>query len=102
MTDTHGGGYASVVDADAGSTADDDDPDSSEATPLVLLQVASFLRRELPIRLAHRRQDPSRVPLLGNTGLVRQAKDLHAASFTAVLGVDRHPPTREGREAWER
>ena len=31
------------------------------ATELVLMQVASFLRRELPIRLAHRVQDLEKV-----------------------------------------
>jgi hypothetical protein len=33
------------------------------ATELVLMQVASFLRRELPIRLAHRVQDLEKVRL---------------------------------------
>ena len=36
------------------------------ATELVLMQVASFLRRELPIRLAHRVQDLEKVSTMRN------------------------------------
>mmetsp|Transcript_42281 Transcript_42281/g.74153 ORF Transcript_42281/g.74153 Transcript_42281/m.74153 type:complete len:505 (-) Transcript_42281:123-1637(-) len=93
MNDTHGGGYASVD-----LSAEDDE---SEATPLVLLQVASFLRRELPIRLAHRIQDLSRVPLLQDMRSVQQVKELYTMSFIEVLSVDKHPPTSEGQEEWE-
>lgn len=93
LEDTHGGGYASVNV----TTADDE----SEATPLVLLQVASFLRRELPIRLAHRIQDLQRVPLLQDMKSVQQVKELYTTSFLEILSVDKHPPTREGREEWE-
>lgn len=93
LEDTHGGGYASV-----NVTAADDE---SEATPLVLLQVASFLRRELPIRLAHRIQDLQRVPLLQDMKSVQQVKELYTTSFLEILSVDKHPPTREGREEWE-
>eukprot|EP00571_Detonula_confervacea_P011606 CAMPEP_0172312302 /NCGR_PEP_ID=MMETSP1058-20130122/17119_1 /TAXON_ID=83371 /ORGANISM="Detonula confervacea, Strain CCMP 353" /LENGTH=481 /DNA_ID=CAMNT_0013025715 /DNA_START=205 /DNA_END=1650 /DNA_ORIENTATION=- len=96
MSDTHGGGYASVaVDISA--------DDESEATPLVLLQVASFLRRELPIRLAHRIQDLSRVPLLQDMRSVQQVKELYTTSFLEILSVDKHPPSREreGQEEWE-
>ncbi|EED88449.1 pyruvate dehydrogenase kinase, partial [Thalassiosira pseudonana CCMP1335] len=73
----------------------------SEATPLVLLQVASFLRRELPIRLAHRIQDLSRVPLLQDMKSVQQVKELYTTSFLEIMSVDKHPPTREGQEEWE-
>jgi len=94
MNDTHSGhGYASV------DLAPEDE--SSEATPLVLLQVASFLRRELPIRLAHRIQDLSRVPLLQDMSSVQQVKELYTTSFLEILSVDKHPPTREGQEEWE-
>ena len=93
LEDTHGAyGYASVeVSAD----------DESEATPLVLLQVASFLRRELPIRLAHRIHDLSRVPLLQDMKSVQQVKELYTTSILEILSVDKHPPTREGQEEWE-
>lgn len=92
LEDTHGGGYASV-DVNPG--------DESEATPLVLLQVASFLRRELPIRLAHRIQDLSRVPLLQDMKSVQQVKELYTTSFLEILSVSKHPPNREGQEEWE-
>lgn len=75
--------------------------EESEATPLVLLQVASFLRRELPIRLAHRIQDLQRVPLLQDMASVQQVKELYTTSFLEILSVSKHPPTREGQFAWE-
>jgi hypothetical protein len=54
---------------------------SSEATPLALLKVASFLRRELPIRFAHRINDLGRVPLLRHTKSVREVRSLYVTSF---------------------
>eukprot|EP00574_Skeletonema_japonicum_P005629 CAMPEP_0201728174 /NCGR_PEP_ID=MMETSP0593-20130828/14982_1 /ASSEMBLY_ACC=CAM_ASM_000672 /TAXON_ID=267983 /ORGANISM="Skeletonema japonicum, Strain CCMP2506" /LENGTH=479 /DNA_ID=CAMNT_0048220199 /DNA_START=149 /DNA_END=1589 /DNA_ORIENTATION=- len=87
-----GGGFASVTSRPE---------DESEATPLVLVQVASFLRRELPIRLAHRIHDLSRVSYLQDMKSVQQVKDLYTTSFLEILSVDKHPPTREGSEAWE-
>jgi pyruvate dehydrogenase kinase 2/3/4 len=86
------GGYASVTVSPE---------DESEATPLVLLQVASFLRRELPIRLAHRIHDLSRVSYLQDMKSVQQVKDLYTTSFLEILSVDKHPPSREDSEAWE-
>lgn len=85
------GGYASV----------DIFPEESEATPLVLLQVASFLRRELPIRLAHRIQDLQRVPMLQDMNSVRQVKELYTTSFLEILSVSKHPPHREKQFEWE-
>jgi len=90
---THGGGYASVESLDKDN--------ESEATPLVLLQVASFLRRELPIRLAHRIQDLSRVPLLQDMSSVQQVKELYTTSFLEILSVSKHPPSRDKQEEWE-
>eukprot|EP00986_Skeletonema_menzelii_P003028 scaffold893_cov154-Skeletonema_menzelii.AAC.1 len=87
-----GGGFASVTSRPE---------DESEATPLVLVQVASFLRRELPIRLAHRIHDLSRVAYLQDMKSVQQVKDLYTTSFLEILSVDKHPPTREGSEKWE-
>ncbi|KAL7515495.1 hypothetical protein ACHAXN_013132 [Cyclotella atomus] len=91
-SDSTGGGYASVEMF----------PEESEATPLVLLQVASFLRRELPIRLAHRIQDLQRVPMLQDMASVRQVKDLYTTSFLEILSMSKHPLTREGQFEWER
>lgn len=88
------GGYASV---------DDLPEEQSEATPLVLLQVASFLRRELPIRLAHRIQDLQRVPMLQDMASVRQVKELYTTSFLEIISVSKHPePTREKQLEWEK
>lgn len=87
-----GGGFASVTSRPE---------DESEATPLVLVQVASFLRRELPIRLAHRIHDLSRVAYLQDMKSVQQVKELYTTSFLEILSVDKHPPTREGSEEWE-
>lgn len=87
-----GGGYASVTVSPE---------DESEATPLVLLQVATFLRRELPIRLAHRIHDLSRVAYLQDMKSVQQVKDLYITSFLEILSVDKHPPSRERSEEWE-
>ena len=98
MNDTHSHhGYASVAHQ-LDLTSDDIE---SEATPLVLLQVASFLRRELPIRLAHRIQDLSRVPLLQDMESVQQVKELYTTSFLEILSLPKHPPNREGQEEWE-
>ena len=74
----------------------------SEATPLVLLQVASFLRREMPIRFAHRIHDLKEAPLLKDMASVRQVRELYTTSLLEVLGVDKQPPASEGgREDWE-
>ncbi|KAL7472526.1 hypothetical protein ACHAXS_012901 [Conticribra weissflogii] len=74
-------------DAAASPTASANAADASEATPLVLLQVAGFLRHELPIRLAHRIQDLSRVPLLAQMPSVQQVKDLYTTSFLEILST---------------
>lgn len=73
---------------------------SSEATPLVLLQVASFLRRELPIRFAHRINDLSRVPLLREMQSVQEVRALYITSFLEILSLDKHPPSNSSVE-WE-
>ena len=90
MGGTHGERYAGI------STEDE-----SEATPLVLTQVASFLRRELPIRLAHRIEDLSRVPLLQDMRSVQQVRELYTTSFLEILSMDKHPPSRERQGEWE-
>ena len=74
------------------SSSNNNNNNNSEATPLVLLQVASFLRRELPIRLAHRINDLSRVPLLREMKSVKQVKELYTTSFLEILNASEHPP----------
>jgi hypothetical protein len=44
-------------------------------------KVASFLRRELPIRLAHRIQDLERVPYMSGMPSVINVKKLYTQSF---------------------
>jgi pyruvate dehydrogenase kinase 2/3/4 len=59
------------------------------ATELVLIQVASFLRRELPIRLAHQVLDLERVhPALATLSHVRGVRDLYAQSCLDILQFD--------------
>lgn len=74
------------------SSSNNSNNNNSEATPLVLLQVASFLRRELPIRLAHRINDLSRVPLLREMKSVKQVKELYTTSFLEILNASEYPP----------
>jgi len=58
------------------------------ATKRILMQSASFLRRELPVRLAHRIQDLSTVPWLNEMQSVKQVKDLYVSS---LLKLERLP-----------
>jgi pyruvate dehydrogenase kinase 2/3/4 len=55
--------------------------DGKGATEQVLMQVAGFLRRELPIRLAHRIQDLERVPHLKDMPSVKEVKQLYTDSL---------------------
>ena len=97
MTDKwHPNTASSTSDNDEDSASNNDD--YSEATPLVLLQVAGFLRRELPIRLAHRIQDLSRVPLLGEMKSVLQVKELYTTSFLEILNMDKIITQKEQEE----
>lgn len=94
MHDTHGSSY--------GATAEAARAVESEATPLVLLQVASFLRREMPIRFAHRVRDLEAASLR-DAPSVRKVRELYTTSLLEVAGVDRQPPAdAAGRAAWER
>jgi pyruvate dehydrogenase kinase 2/3/4 len=97
--------------------------DDKVATERVLLQVAGFLRHELPIRLAHRILDLEKVPLLRDMNLVMVVKvfffvlcalvqecifsrlclsfrtqDLYMTSFHELLSVPRQVGT-PGEEA---
>ncbi len=88
-------GYESAsshASSSSNSNNNNNNNNNSEATPLVLLQVASFLRRELPIRLAHRINDLSRVPLLREMKSVKQVKELYTTSFLEILSASEHPP----------
>jgi pyruvate dehydrogenase kinase 2/3/4 len=50
--------------------------------------VASFLRRELPIRLAHRIQDLEGVPLMKDMSSVKEVKELYIKSFLELSEFD--------------
>lgn len=58
------------------------------ATELVLIQVAGFLRREMPVRLAHRIRDLERVPLMKDAKSVREVRDLYITSFLELEDFD--------------
>jgi len=53
------------------------------------MQVAGFLRRELPVRLAHRIQDLDQVPLLREMPSVKRVKETYVDSF---LELSQMPP----------
>ena len=55
------------------------------ATELVLRQVASFLRRELPVRMAHRVADLESIPVLRDMNSVLQVKDAYIQSCMDIL-----------------
>lgn len=58
------------------------------ATDLVLMQVGGFLRRELPIRLAHRIHDLDNVPVLRDMPSVRAVRELYRLSHQELIA---HP-----------
>ena len=58
------------------------------ATELVLIQVAGFLRREMPVRLAHRIRDLERLPLMKDIKSVRDVRDLYITSFLELEAFD--------------
>jgi len=72
------------------------------ATELVRIQVASFLRRELPIRLAHRVQDLEGVPLVKEMTSVKQVKELYIKSLVELAEFDKNITTAEQEEAFSR
>jgi len=70
------------------------------ATDLVLIQVAGFLKHELPIRLAHRVQDLERVPLFEEMQSVRDVRDLYIKSIIELSNFgDLETPEQEERFA---
>jgi pyruvate dehydrogenase kinase 2/3/4 len=66
-------------------TFGEEDRERHAATDLVLLQVAGFLRRELPIRLAHRLHDLDNVAVLNETVSVQGVRMLYATSFDELM-----------------
>mmetsp|Transcript_836 Transcript_836/g.1376 ORF Transcript_836/g.1376 Transcript_836/m.1376 type:complete len:426 (-) Transcript_836:105-1382(-) len=61
------------------------DHEERGATEQVLTQVAGFMRRELPIRLAHRIQDLERVPYMSEMPSVVGVKKLYTQSFLEIV-----------------
>jgi pyruvate dehydrogenase kinase 2/3/4 len=55
------------------------------ATEQILIQVASFIRREMPIRLAHRINDLDRVPLMRHMPSVQRVKEIYINSFLELI-----------------
>jgi len=74
--------------------------DEKLATDKILMQVAGFLRHELPIRLAHRILDLERVPLMKEMASVKQVRDLYVTSFLELLSVEKHIGTLQQEEAF--
>lgn len=72
--------------------------ESHSATDKVLIQVAGFLRRELPIRLARRVVDLSRVPYMHELNSVRQVKELYIHSFLELVNFDKKIRNMEQEE----
>lgn len=61
----------------------------------ICLQSAQFLRRELPIRLAHRIMDLDQVPLLRDMPSVQRVKGIYIDSFMDLLN---HPAIRTAHD----
>ena len=70
------------------------------ATEKILIQVAGFLRHELPIRLAHRIVDLNRVPLMRDMPSVKTVRDLYLTSFLELISVDKEIKNEEQEEAF--
>jgi len=66
---------------------------SKVATDKILMQVAGFLRHELPIRLAHRILDLERIPEMRKMSSVRRVKDLYVTSLLELTSVDKEVST---------
>ena len=61
----------------------------------VLIQVASLLRQELPIRLAYRIQDLDQIPILRDMEAVQRVKMIYMDSFLKLLDV---PPIETAQD----
>jgi len=62
--------------------------DRHAATELVLMQVAGFLRRELPIRMAHRVADLQGIPILKDMKSVQSVKEAYMQSILEIHAFD--------------
>ena len=60
------------------------DKEDSAATEQVLMQVASFLKHELPIRLSHRISDLTTVPYMSSMPSVQTVRDWYLQSVTEL------------------
>ena len=79
------------------------DPQSENcklATNKILMQVAGFLRHELPIRLSHRILDLDRVPLMKEMSSVKQVRDLYVTSFLELLSVKKRIESVQQEQAF--
>jgi len=72
--------------------------DSKVATDKILIQVAGFLRHELPIRLAHRIQDLERIPEMRDMSSVQRVKDLYIQSLIDITSIDKEVSTMSQEE----
>jgi pyruvate dehydrogenase kinase 2/3/4 len=72
--------------------------DAHLATERVLIQVASFLRRELPVRLAHRIRDLETVYLFHDMPSALKVKELYTQSFLKLIEFPATIKTREDEE----
>ena len=68
------------------------------ATDLVLMQVASFLRRELPIRLAHRIHDLGHCAPLSDMPSVQRVRELYTQSYCEISHFSETIDTPEKEE----
>ena len=59
--------------------------DSHTASDQVLMQVANFIHREMPIRLARRIKDLENVPYLKDMVSVQAVKDIYISSFLSLV-----------------
>jgi pyruvate dehydrogenase kinase 2/3/4 len=65
--------------------------DSNYSKQRIQIQMADFLRKELPIRLAHRIRDLDEVPHLRHMGAVQEVKNIYIHSFMQITSTI--PPT---------
>mmetsp|Transcript_6666 Transcript_6666/g.13877 ORF Transcript_6666/g.13877 Transcript_6666/m.13877 type:complete len:470 (-) Transcript_6666:308-1717(-) len=76
---------------------------SAQATAAVLAQVASFLRRELPVRLAHRVRDLEGVPILNSMPSVMEVRGIYVRSLEEMAACPMDvASTPEGEEKFAR
>mmetsp|Transcript_8648 Transcript_8648/g.11442 ORF Transcript_8648/g.11442 Transcript_8648/m.11442 type:complete len:445 (+) Transcript_8648:187-1521(+) len=59
----------------------------SSASDLILIQMASFLRQEIPIRLAYRIQDLDQIPILRGMEAVQRVKKIYYNSLLALIAT---------------